>query len=113
MIDRSIFDPKRLLDTLLDDCAGNRNVWWRRCEIVRVADCTHSNGATIQSKRHPDSWCVRCDESYLRMLRGNHAIWDIFYGEDSEFSTPEYALLALLTAPVPPQLLKSICWSTT
>ena len=100
MIDRSQFSLDRLLSILLDTQHGNRNKWWDRCELIE----------TKQPKRWPESWGVRCKESWLRRISGSECIWDIPYGEDSEFYSPEHALLALLAAPVPPFLLKPECW---
>lgn len=100
MIDRSQFSLERLLNMLLDTHFGNRNKWWDVCEIVE----------TEQPKRWPESWGVRCKERWLRRIPGSECIWDILYGEDSEFYSPEHALIALLVAPVPPFLLKPECW---
>jgi len=100
MIDRSMIDTEKLLDAIMDDCAGNVNRWWRLVEIVK--DCMPPY--PINDTR-PTKFSIKCGESYLRDLGWGHFIWDLHYGEASEFHTPEYAILALMKAPVPPFLL--------
>jgi hypothetical protein len=105
MIDRTLIDPARLLDMILDDCAGNINRWWRLVEIVKDYMPPYPREDT-----RPTACSVKCGGVFLRDLGRGVFIWDIHYGEASEFFTPEGAILALMKAPVPPWLLKAECW---
>jgi len=105
MIDPKMFDRDRLIALLLDTMSGNVHHWRRLLEIVPdymppfPHDCTRTT--------------IRVRYTYLRA--GGHAgwmsggyFWDC-YGD--EFLSVEHALLAVVNAPVPPQLLKPMCWS--
>lgn len=60
----------------------------------------------------PTEYCQNA--GFLRHIGHGTYIWDIHYGEDSEFGTHENALLCLMKAPVPPQLLKrELIWPLT
>ena len=101
MIDYQLFHLDDLLNAMLDTMHGNVNKWVEQCEIVRSPRYTAGGH---------EYWAVRVrGSSYLRRI-GSQCIWDVFYGEDSEFWSPEHALLALLKAPVPPSLLDRSCW---
>lgn len=123
MIDRSLINPAKLLDLMLDDVAGNVNAWWSLVEIVPDymppfprADTRPSiqvrclvrpdepePGPGVRTNRH----------SYLRSggvagWQYGGYFWDC-YG--TEWGTIEHALLAVLHAPVPPALLSKDAWA--
>jgi hypothetical protein len=100
MIDRSLFSLDVLLDTLLDDMFGNLHPWRRHAEIVPRYMPPHATPDTRAK------CVVRWGSEFLRYSAGPRQgyFWDM-YGED--FHTPERALLALLSAPVPPSALAS------
>lgn len=121
MIDRSLINPAKLLDLMLDDVSGNVNAWWSLVEIVPNYMPPFPRADTRPSIR------VRClvrpDEpqsapgvstgrySHLRRsLAGWQSggyFWDC-YGDD--WPSVEHALLAVLHAPVPPMLLSQDAW---
>lgn len=105
MIDRSMIDPRKLLDLMLDDCAGNINPWWRLVEFVKDYEPRFA-----QPNEKPTRCSIKCGDSFLRDLGRGVFIWDIHYGDASEFFTPEQALLALTKAPIPPFVLKPELW---
>lgn len=124
MIDRSLIDPAKLLNVLLDTSCGNRNHWLRLVEIVPdyvppfPRDDTRP---TIQvrcltniTEPLPGPGVCTSRYSYLRWsgagnVTWNHGgyFWDM-YGD--AFYTVEHAFLAALHAPVPPGLLERIAW---
>lgn len=121
MIDRSLINPAKLLDLMLDDASGNVNAWWSLVEIVPDYVPPFPDKDTRPSIR------VRClvrpDEpkpapgvrtgrySYLRGSlagwRNGGYFWDC-YGDD--WASVEHALLAVLHAPAPPGLLSPSAW---
>lgn len=103
MIDRTLINPERLLDRMLDDCAGNINRWWRLVEFVPGYMPPYPRPDT-----KPQRCAIRCRGSFLRDLGRGVFVWDI-YGSD--FLSPEQALLGLMKAPVPPFLLKAEVWA--
>lgn len=105
MIDRSLINTERLLDMILDDCAGNINRWWRLVEFVKDYKPRFS-----QQGEKPTQCSILCGGVFLRDLGRGVFIWDTHYGAASEFYTPEQALLALMKAPVPPHLLPKSLW---
>lgn len=100
MIDPNLFTVEALLQYLLDNQHGNLNKWLELVEIVHkplyLPQCT-----------------VRCQtlsgNTYLRYSQGPRQgyFWDV-YGDD--FKQPVLALMAVLQAPVPPQLLDKSVW---
>lgn len=123
MINRSLIDPSKLLDLMLDDVAGNVNAWWSLVEIVPDYMPPFPRKDTRPSIQvrclvRPDemepSLGVRTDRySYLRgSLAGwryGGYFWDI--GSDAEgWASVEHALLAVLHAPVPPSLMSPTTW---
>lgn len=106
-MNRDIIDPNKLLDFILNDCAGNINKWWQLVEFVKDYMPPFPRPDT-----KPTKCSVKCGETFLRDLGRGVFVWDIHYGEASEFFTPEQGLLALMKAPVPPHLLKSEVWNT-
>jgi len=123
MIDRSLIKPERLLEVLLDTVSGNVNHWWRLVEIVPDYMPPFPRGATKptiqvrclvdETAPEPGPGIATGRHAYMRASRvagwkfGGY-FWDL-YG--TPFATVEYALLALVHAPVPPSLLRPICWS--
>jgi hypothetical protein len=106
MIDRNMINPQRLLDILLNDCAGNINKWWNQVEFVKDYMPRHPRPDTI-----PAGCVIQCGSNLLRDLGRGVFIWDIGYNnEENDFLSPEQALLALRNAPVPPWLLKPVVW---
>jgi hypothetical protein len=106
VIDRNMINPQRLLDILLNDCAGNINKWWNQVEFV-----TNYTPPYMRSGERSARCVVRCGNSLLRDLGRGVFIWDSGYSsEANDFLSPEQALLALRNAPVPPWLLKPVVW---
>jgi hypothetical protein len=122
MIDRSLIDPTSLVNLLLDTVVGNVNHWWRLVEIVPDYMPPFPNADTRPTI------AVRClvdetaPEPGPRIATGRFAylrtggisgwkfggyFWDQ-YG--TPFPTVEFALMAAIHAPVPPQLLRPIAW---
>src|ERR1700685_4095045 len=101
MILKNEINPEKLLDLIMDDCHGNYNAWWRNVEFIR----DYMPPFPLPDTK-PTRCSIKCGEVFLRDLGHGIFIWDIHYGEDSEFTTPEHALLVLMKAPVPPGLLK-------
>ncbi len=101
MIDQSKIDGQKLVRTMLDDCCGNFNAWWKLVEFVEnyIPPFPPPN-------YQPAKVSIKCGGIFLRHVGHGMYIWDIHYGEDSEFGTHENALLCLMKAPVPPSLLK-------
>lgn len=123
MIDRSLINPSALLDVLLDTVSGNVNHWWNLVEIVPDYMPPFPDAKTkptIQVRclvdgtaPEPGEGVVTGRHAYLRASgiagwKSGGYFWDM-YG--TPFLTVEYALLALIHAPVPPSLLKPICWA--
>lgn len=106
-MDRSKINSDKLLDLILDDCSGNINRWWGCVEFVQDYMPPFPREDT-----RPTKCSLKCGESFLRDLGRGVFIWDIHYGKDSEFYTPEGALLALMKAPVPPSLMKEEVWQS-
>jgi hypothetical protein len=104
MIDRKLFALDRLLDSLLDTMAGNVNKWIEKVEI----------GPGHMPPFPRDDTRPRCvvkyGDSFLRYSLGPRQgyFWDC-YGDD--FQNPELALIAVLSAPVPPAALRPDVWS--
>lgn len=105
-MNRSSFNAEKLLDLILDDCHGNTNAWWKAVEIVADYMPPFPRPDT-----KPTKCSIKCGESFLRDLGHGYFVWDIHYGEDSEFYTPEEALLALIRAPVSPYVLRRELWN--
>lgn len=105
MIDRKFIDAERLLDLILSDSSGNVNAWWACVEFVKDYMPPYPRPET-----RPTRLSIKAGSSFLRDLGHGYFVWDIHYGEDSEFRTPEHAILALMKAPVPPYFIKSEVW---
>lgn len=105
MIDRNLIDPVKLLDLILDDCAGNINKWWSRVEIV-----IDYMPPFPRPGMRPAKVSLKCGECFLRDLGWGTLVWDTHFGEASEFYTVERAIVSLMKAPVPPFLLKPELW---
>ena len=122
MIDRNLIDPKRLLDALLDTSYGNVNKWIELVEIVpdyMPAFPRDDTRPTIQVRclvdaDEPEPGPGVCTSRHLYLRTSGHAGWHCGgYFWDSygtPFHSVECALLAAVHAPVPPSLLKPICW---
>lgn len=125
MIDRSLFTLDRLFDALIDSMSGNVNQWIRLVEIVpdyvppfprpETRPSIAVRVLTRPDEPAPGPGISTSRYSYLRTggmvgWRCGGYFWDL-YG--TEFSTLECALLAVVHAPVPPGLLKPICWTRT
>lgn len=123
MIDRSLINPTKLLDIMLDDVFGNVNAWWSLVEIIPdymppfpSADTRPSiQVRCLVRPNDPEPGPgIRTDRySYLRGSRcgwrNGGYFWDI--GGDSDgWTSVEDALLAVLHAPVPPALLSKDAW---
>lgn len=123
MIDRSLINPAKLLDLMLDDASGNVNAWWSLVEIVPyyvppfpLKDTRPS--IQVRCLVRPDEPApgpgIRTGRySYLRGSlagwRSGGYFWDL--GGDREgWPSVEHALLAVLHAPVPPGLLSPSAW---
>jgi hypothetical protein len=98
-------NAQKFLDNILSDCAGNVNKWWDLVEIVFDYMPPYPD-----DDEKPTKCSVKCGNSFLRDLGHGYFVWDIHYGEASEFHNPENALLALMNAPVPPWLLRDEAW---
>jgi hypothetical protein len=100
MIDPKLFTVERLIAAMLHTSYGNINQWWLLAEIV-------SEQAGENAPPAKPRWVVRIksadskDYSYLRYSNGpaQGHFWDM-YGDD--YLAPEHALLALMSAPIPP-----------
>ena len=109
MIDPNLFTVKRLLARMLDTNGGNINKWWALCEIVP------DYKAPFDKSNDKPRCVVRCRNpnlDYDHFLRGFQGptqghFWDI-YGDN--YITPEYALMALLSAPIPPSFIDLDVW---
>ncbi len=102
MIDPKLFTVERILDTMLDDRHGNVNAWRKHATIIpayRAPFAGHEDAPKCVVKFG--------ESSFLRYSRGpaQGYFWDL-YGED--MATPELALMALLQAPVPPQIVRPL-----
>lgn len=110
MIDPKLFTVEKLLAHLLDSMFGNDDAWRSLAEIVPnymplyPGKDTQPSAVVRVQVREPDA--VLGEFVYLRAGRCS-LFWDV-YGDD--FHTPENALLALLEAPIPGQLLKKEVW---
>lgn len=122
MIDRSLINPSKLLDLMLDDVAGNVNAWWSLVEIVPdymppfprkdtrpsiqvrclVMPDAPVPGPGVQTARH-----VYLRAGGIAGWQYGGYFWDL-YG--TEWATVEHAILAVLHAPVPPALLSPGAW---
>ena len=110
MIDPKLFTVEDLLRTFLDtQYDGGRNKWWEMCEII-------PNYMPPYPRSDTKPTCVVAirdtyDDhySFLRHSIGPRQghFWDI-YGDD--YFNPSLALLALMSAPVPPWLLDKKVW---
>ncbi len=106
MIDPKLFTVERLLATLLDDCFGNVDAWRKHASIVvdwmpRFPQPDTKPICVVRIRG------VRQDnESFLRYSKGPRQgfHWDVY---PDHMLTPEVALVALLSAPVPPWLVKN------
>lgn len=121
MIDRNLFSKDKLLDVLLDHLYGNVNKWMDLVEIIpdyippfprddtrptiKVRCLTHEDqpvpGPGVVTSRHSYLRNSICGWQY-----GGY-FWD---GYGTAWTSVEHALMAVLHAPVPPGLLKAICW---
>jgi len=109
-IDASLFTAEKLIDALLHDSSGNRDRWRRNAEIIPayVPPGVRDRRDPIVAVRYQYGDGAH-EKVFLRYSKGplqGHS-WDI-YGDD--YQTPELALMALLEAPVPPQLLVKSVW---
>lgn len=122
MIDPSLFDRDRLVALLTDTVHGNVNHWFRLVEIVPdymppfpregdepsiqvrclVRPDEPAPGPGIATSRH-----VYLRGGGMCGWRNGAYFWDC-YG--TRWLTVEHALLAVVHAPVPPALLKPLCW---
>lgn len=102
-IDPSLFTVASLLAAFLDDESGHRDVWRQSATII-PAYMPPYPGKDTKPK-----CVVAYGESFLRYSHGPRQghFWDV-YGED--YLTPELALIALLEAPIPPDLIKKEAW---
>lgn len=105
MIDKSSIDAARLLDLIFSDSCGNFNAWWACVEFIKDYMPPYPRPDT-----RPTKLSVKAGGSFLRDMGHGYFVWDVHYGEDSEFRTPEHAILALMKAPVPPFFLKQEVW---
>lgn len=105
MIDPSMFTVERLLDALFDDLHGNVDKWRRHVEIVPEYMPPYP-GADTRPKCVVVYRTVSGSQSFLRVGRGRY-FWDV-YGDD--FISPEWAIVALLAAPVPTSILREDEW---
>lgn len=100
MIDPKLFTVEGLLSAMLYDRRGNVDPWRKDAEILPayVAPST-DQGAKPECR-------VRLGRSFLRYSVGpvQGYFWDD-YGDD--FMNPEIALLALMSAPIPPDMIAS------
>lgn len=102
MIDQTKINGQKLVSNMLDSLGGNYNAWWKLIEFEENYMPPYP-----QPDTKPTKVSIRCGKSlYLRHLGHGTYIWDMHYGEDSEFYTHENALLCLMKAPVPPYLLR-------
>ena len=110
MIDPSLFTVEGLLNTMLDTSFGNVNKWWALCEIIPAYKAPYAK------EGDPSRCVVRCKNPngdnrchFLRFSKGpwQGHIWDM-YGDD--YQTAEIALMALLTAPIPPGFIDQDVW---
>ena len=101
MIDRSKINGDRLVDMLMTTRMGNTNAWWHSVEFIE-SYVPENPGPDYR----PNKVSIRCGGSFLRHIGFGHYIWDLHYGEDSEFHSHEMALLCLRDAPVPPFCLR-------
>lgn len=103
MIDPGMFTVEGLLEALLDIRASN--IWRNRVEIIPDY---------MPPFPRPDTrpkCVVRYRDSFLRYSCGpvQGYFWDL-YGDD--FKQPEWALVAIASAPVPPVALRSDVWES-
>jgi hypothetical protein len=101
-VDPKLFSVESLLAAMFDDMAGNNNVWRKHAEIILGHRLLFP-----KSGDPPNKAVVKYGGSYLRRGCGRSHFWDCY---PDDFGTPEWALLALLDAPVPPFLLKKEAW---
>lgn len=99
MIDSSLFTVEGFLRVLMDDVGGNVNAWRKFAEILPRYMPPYPDADTRPK------CVVKCGRSFLRHSAGPQQgfFWDV-YGDD--FLNPELALLALCSAPVPPELVR-------
>ncbi len=71
MIDRKQFTLDRLLDAMLDTCAGNIDKWREQCAIEPD---THDVGSGRAGR-----FVVKCGGSSCLRCIGTGYIWDIYY----------------------------------
>lgn len=108
MIDPKLFTVESIIAAVLEDTSGNRDPWKRLVEIVPdyVApfDKENKKKCVVLIRHDYDN-----DVSFLRYSKGpaQGFFWDM-YGDD--FIVPELALLAIMSAPVPPWMLKHTVW---
>ena len=122
MIDRALIDAAKLLDVLLDHSHGNVNKWIDLVEIVPdyvppfPRDDTRPSIQVrcLVNPKEPEPGPGIATGRHLYLRTSGHAgwrnggyFWDM-YG--TGFASIEYALLAAIHAPVPPTLLKPLCW---
>src|ERR1700722_19365640 len=99
VIDPSLFTVERLLAVMFDDQHGNLNTWRKHAEII-------PNYMPPFPREDTRPTCVvKLGKSFLRYSHGPRQgyFWDV-YGDDMH--SPEWALLALLQAPVHPFAIK-------
>lgn len=122
MIDRTLISGDKLIAAMLDSVHGNVNHWWRLLEIVPdyMPPFPRDSRPSIQvrclvdpSQPMPGPGIVTSRHSYLRA--SGHAGWKAFGYFWDNYGTAwldiEHAFLAAVHAPVPPNLLKPLCWN--
>lgn len=103
MINPKLFTVEKLLAAFFDNNHGNRDAWRALASIVP--------DYTPPYPREDRPRCVvRFDNSFLRYSCGPRQghFWDV-YGDD--YLTPEFALIALLEAPIPPGVMSGKVWN--
>jgi|SRR5579859_4423315 len=102
MIDPKLFTVERLLWVMLNP-DGNGHYWRAQAEIITDYMPPHPRPETRPT------CVVRFGKSFLRHSCGPRQghFWDI-YGDD--YQSPELALLALASAPVPTSILTKEHW---
>lgn len=122
MIDPKMFDRDKLVALLATTDCGSVNQWLRLVEIVpdymppfpRADARPTIQVRCLVNPNEPAPGPGVCTGRYSYLRGGGHAgwlsggyFWDC-YG--TEWHSVEHALVAVIHAPVPPQLLKPLCW---
>lgn len=105
MIDRSLISLEKLLDAMLSTSHGNVNQWMQLVEIIPDYMPPYPRPET------KPTCVVRFRDSFLRYSKGVRQgyFWD---GCGDDMLSPEWALLAVLQAPVPPSALVKNVWKS-